>query len=269
MNDITNLFRLNGCVALVTGASGYLGESASLALSSAGASVILNARTETPLRNLAEKIRLMGNDVLVAPADLLREKSCTALAEQASLWKNRIDIVVHCAYAPSEIPETGFSTGAFEDEQRVVCGAFHQLAQECLPVLKEGAKHRSGGASIIALSSMYGLVSPNPGIYAQPLDVNPPYYGAAKAGLLQLVRWMSCNFANSGIRVNSISPGAFPKSVATPEFEAFQKRLCEKIPLARVGRPNEIAGPVVFLASDASSYMTGANLVVDGGWTAW
>ncbi len=116
---------------------------------------------------------------------------------------------------------------------------------------------------------MYGVVSPDPRIYTETTRPNTPEYGAAKAGLLQLTRYLACQLGPMCIRVNSISPGPFPAPAVQQADPEFIRRLGHKNPLGRIGSPDELAGPVVFLASDASSYVTGANIVVDGGWTAW
>ena len=115
---------------------------------------------------------------------------------------------------------------------------------------------------------MYGIVSPNPVIYDGTDYANPVNYGAGKAALLQLTRFAAVHLAGKGVRVNAISPGPFP-SPAVQRNTTFIKRLEEKVPLGRIGQPEELKGAVVFLASDAASYITGHNLVVDGGWTIW
>jgi gluconate 5-dehydrogenase len=116
---------------------------------------------------------------------------------------------------------------------------------------------------------MYGSVSPQPEVYRDaPQFHNPPAYGAAKAALLQLTRYSACHLAAHGIRVNSVSPGPFP-APAVQANEAFVEELTARVPLGRIGQPGELVGAVVFLLSDAASYVTGANLPVDGGWTAW
>lgn len=116
---------------------------------------------------------------------------------------------------------------------------------------------------------MYGSVSPDPSIYGTSGLNNPPYYGAAKAGLIQLTRYAACHLAADRIRVNCISPGPFPSPQALERDPGFHGRLNAKNPMRRTGEPAELAGPLLFLASDASSYVTGTNLAVDGGWTAW
>jgi gluconate 5-dehydrogenase len=114
------------------------------------------------------------------------------------------------------------------------------------------------------------MVSPDPRIYGSSGFDNPPQYGVAKAGLIQLTRYLACHLAPEGIRVNSVSPGPFPPiETVAREHPEFLKALENRVPLGRVGKPEEMAGVIVFLASNASSYITGANIPVDGGWTAW
>jgi gluconate 5-dehydrogenase len=127
---------------------------------------------------------------------------------------------------------------------------------------------RQNAGSIINIASMYGIVSPNPALYRGTEFFNPANYGSGKAAIIQFSRYTACFFAKYGIRVNAISPGAFPNQKVQKD-QIFLERLCEKVPLGRIGQPEELKGAVVFLASRAASYITGINLVVDGGWTAW
>ena len=116
---------------------------------------------------------------------------------------------------------------------------------------------------------MYGLVSPQPAAYAAtPAMHNPPAYGAAKSGVVSFTRYAAVHLAGRGIRVNCISPGAFPGAEAQAHA-GFVAELASRTPLGRIGRPDELGGAVVYLVGDGSSFVTGANLVVDGGWTAW
>jgi NAD(P)-dependent dehydrogenase (short-subunit alcohol dehydrogenase family) len=123
--------------------------------------------------------------------------------------------------------------------------------------------------SIIHFASMYGLVSPDPSIYAPKWNVNPIDYGAAKAAVLQMTRYQAVMWGKSNVRVNAVVPGPFPNPIGMGADTDFLAKLAAKTALQRVGKAEEIAGAVAFLAADASSYVTGAQIVVDGGWTAW
>lgn len=127
----------------------------------------------------------------------------------------------------------------------------------------------AGGGSIVLFSSMYGSVSPDPGMYEPPMSTNPVEYGVGKAGLQQMARYLAVHYGPQAVRVNSISPGPFPNPGIQRENPAFIERLSKRVPLGRVGQADEIAGSAVFLLSDAASFVTGINLPVDGGWTAW
>jgi gluconate 5-dehydrogenase len=177
---------------------------------------------------------------------------------------DRLDILVNNA-APihvatiETVPASAFASAA----GGIVEAAF-VLSQAALPLM------RARGGSIINIASMYGTVSPDPGIYGSSGFNNPPQYGAAKAGLIQLTRYLACHLAPEGVRVNAVSPGPFPvREKLAKEQPEFLEALERKVPMRRVGHPDELAGVAVFLASDASSYVTGANIPVDGGWTAW
>jgi gluconate 5-dehydrogenase len=131
---------------------------------------------------------------------------------------------------------------------------------------RDHAVQRQAPASIILLGSMYGLVASYPDAYQGICPASPVAYHVLKGGIVQLTRHLAAYWAADNVRVNCLSPGPFPSEHApAPMVE----RLSAKLPLRRMGRPHELKGAIVFLASDASSFMTGQNLVIDGGWTAW
>lgn len=123
--------------------------------------------------------------------------------------------------------------------------------------------------SIVLFSSMYGSVSPYPEVYIDPMNKNPLEYGVGKAGITQMTRYLAVHWGKSNVRCNCISPGPFPNPDVQKNHPAFVERLAGKSPMGRVGQAREIAGSVAFLLSEASSYITGQDLAVDGGWTSW
>ncbi len=126
-----------------------------------------------------------------------------------------------------------------------------------------------GLGSMVLFSSMYGGVAPDPEVYTAPMNPNPIEYGVNKAGIRQMARYFAVHYGGKGLRCNSISPGPFPNPSIQQSQPELVRRLTKKVPLGRMGVPVEIAGVVAFLLSDASSYVTGVDLPVDGGWTAW
>lgn len=134
--------------------------------------------------------------------------------------------------------------------------------------LAERMRPRGSGAFVL-FSSMYGVVAPDPKIYRPPMTPNPIDYGAAKAALLQMTRYFAVHYGPAGLRFNAITPGPFPNPGVQASDPQFIAELGGKTALGRIGQPEEIAGPTIFLLTDGASYVTGQSLVVDGGWTAW
>jgi NAD(P)-dependent dehydrogenase (short-subunit alcohol dehydrogenase family) len=267
--DPSSLFRLDGRVAFLSGAGGWLGRPMAKALASAGAHVVLNGRRQDILEDFVNELKSAGLSASVACFDVTDETSVRRHIDQIGQQHGRLDILVNNASSgrPGTI-ETA-TVADFDQLYRVNVTAAFQMLQLCLPLLRKAAEGTNGGASVVNIASMYGSVSPDPSIYGSSGANNPPYYGAAKAGLIQLTRYAACHLASERIRVNCISPGPFPSPQALERDPGFRGRLSAKNPMHRTGEPSELAGPLLFLASDASSYVTGTNLAVDGGWTAW
>jgi NAD(P)-dependent dehydrogenase (short-subunit alcohol dehydrogenase family) len=262
------LFRLDGRVAFVSGAAGHLGRAIVSALAQAGAHVVLNGRREEGLAAVRDSLAAEGLSASVLAFDVRDteavERGFAALGEA----HGRLDVLVNNAYSG---PTGTLETATPDDFQLAydvaVTGAFRCFTA-AHGLLREAAG-RAGQASVINVASMYGWVSPDPRIYGTSGMNSPPFYGAAKGGLLQLTRYMAVHAAADGIRVNAVSPGPFPSARVQDADPSFHEALRAKVPLGRVGWPEELKGPVLFLASDASTYVTGINLPVDGGWTAW
>lgn len=265
MESKPDIFALHGKTALITGAGGYLGAAISAGLARAGAHVMLNGRQAEPLETLAATLNDQGLSAETALFDITDETAVSAFfkARQAA----PLHVLVNNAYRGGAGTLITSEDQAYAESYNITIIAAQRLVKHALPGLHAAAAN--GGASIINIASMYALVSPDQKIYGAAENANPPYYGAAKAALLQWTRYAACELGPRGIRVNAISPGPFPSSDVQKDDPAFASTLAEKTPLGRLGVPEELSGPVVFLASAASSYVNGENLVVDGGWTCW
>lgn len=259
----TQLFDLTGKCAMVTGASGHLGLAIARGLAEAGATVIATSRTAETAEGVAKELPCDGGQQHVGVAlDHLDPASIESAFATAVSAIGDINILINNAHQPTRQTWSDATAEGIADQLANATGYF-LLAR----LLRNHAVERRRGASVILLGSMYGLVSSYPLVYEGLGPSNPVAYQMLKGGIVQLARHLAVHWATDGVRVNTLSPGPFPdKQSLHPEFE---KRLTSRTPLQRLGSPHELKGAAVFLASDASSFVTGHNLVVDGGWTAW
>lgn len=264
--DNQGSFDLQDRWVLLTGASGHLGRAIAIGLARAGARVILNARSQEKLQKLADDIGAFDGKAKIAAFDIADESEVLKFARAMADGGEPLFGVVNNAYRPLSGNYATASMADFDASYRTNVGAAFFVIQQCLPLL-EAAAAQFGHASVVNVASMYGHVSPPPALYSD-LMPNPPFYGASKAALLQLTRYLACFLADKSIRVNSVSPGPFPMEAVAVSNPEFVERLQTHVPLGRLGKPAELVGPVVFLLSDAASFVTGADLKVDGGWCA-
>ena len=261
------MMRLDGRTALVTGGTGYLGQAMCVALAESGAHVLVNARKAAPCEDFVARLTERGLSASAAIFDVTDANAVAGfLADRGTETPLHI-LVNNAASGRGGTVETATDRD-FADACEIAVIAAQRLIRGLLPALR-AARRQDGDAAIINIASMYGMVSPDLRNYDSAQGSNPPFYGAAKAGLIQLTRYAACEFAPEGIRCNAIAPGPFPKPQAQRDLPAMVARLVRRVPMGRIGEAAEIAGPVVFLASPAASYVTGAVLPVDGGWTAW
>lgn len=274
--EASKLFSLSGKTAVLTGASGYLGRTFSRALLENGARLIALGRNDRLLAEAKEWAQEFGADrVRTCQVDMYDTPALTALLDSLAREERSIDVIINNAHELG--PNTGFNTQAGSLEQasldqwnRHFLGGVYWPA---LVVQKLGEKMKEqGSGSIINISTMYALVAPSPALYEGTELLNPPGYSASKAALLAFTRYIASFWGKHGIRANAILPGPFSNvedkgknSVA--KDDPFLERLKSRTVLGRIGKPPELAGCLLFLASDASSYITGQAFSVDGGWT--
>lgn len=265
-----DLFSLDGRVAVVTGAVGLLGRHHCRALLDAGATVIVADLDEARCRGLAAEF---GPRAVPIAADVTRKESVADLLAETTRRAGPVDVLVNNAAINDMFEKaTAGELSRFENYplsmwQRSldvnVTGTFL-----CCQVIGAQMAERGRG-SIINVASTYGLVAPDQGIYRRP-DGSQSFfksaaYPATKGAVLSLTRFVAAYWGGRGVRCNAISPGG----VENGQEPYFIANYARKTPLGRMSRADELSGALLFLASDASSYVTGSNVVADGGWTAW
>jgi len=260
------LFDISGKTALITGATGYLGSVMAATLAEAGAYVLVNSRSKKRSIALVKKLVDSGYLAKEAVFDVTKKNAVAQFFNDND--ELPLNILINNAYLGDAGSIEHSETEAYVKSYEISVLASHNLLKYALPNLRKGVL-QNGDASVINITSMYGMVSPDQRIYKDIKSINPPFYGASKAALLQWTRYAACEFGPECIRVNSISPGAFPSLLVQENDPDFITRLSRKVPLGRVGIAAELKGPVLFLASEASSYVNGSNTIVDGGWTCW
>lgn len=256
------IYSLKNRTVWVIGGAGYLGQPTVLLLHSLGATVVccdVNGKAAAFVEKAGIQQGLTGVDIDMSSEEAIK----MFVAEQIN--KGGVPYgLVDLTYASTAKKMEELSGADFNKVNQAITHTF-LLAREVgtqMAIRGEG--------SIVLFSSMYGNVAPYPAVYeGLNMNVNPVEYGAGKAAIIQLTKYLSVHWGLRNIRCNCISPGPFPSPAVQEQHPEFIKRLSEKVPLGRVGRNYEISGVVAFLLADASSFITGQNLLVDGGWTAW
>lgn len=278
MSPLPTLFDLSSRVAVVTGGAGLLGTEFCRTLSAAGASVVVADLDINGARSVADSITrdfstpISKPRVVAIQTDVTDKSSTKDMVDMTIRQFGRLDILVNSAVLdPKFDPAHGKHVYAFEDfpleawNQAIevnLTGAFLCSQAVVIPMLKQG------NGVIINLSSIYGITGPDQRLYQQddrPQQYKPIFYSVTKTGLLGMTRYLATYYAGKNIRVNALSPGG----VYNGHDESFVQAYSARTVLGRMAEKSDMNGALLFLASDASSYMTGANLVVDGGWSVW
>ncbi|GAB4401575.1 MAG: SDR family oxidoreductase [Anaerolineales bacterium] len=271
-----SLFDLTGRTALVTGAAGLLGAEFCRILGEAGANVVVVDVNAEGATRVADALTLKGCRALAVAADLTAPEATAQMVESTLKAFGSLDILVNSAaldpkFDPAALAARENVSGAFETfplaawQQALdvnLTGMFLATQSAVKPMLKQGR------GVIINICSMYGLTGPDQRLYqrgGEQTMFKPAYYSVTKAGVLGFTRYLAAYYAGKNIRVNALTPGG----VFNGHNEEFLQQYAARSILGRMANKDEMNGALLFLASDASAYMTGANLVVDGGWTAW
>lgn len=274
MSDIYQKFSLAGRTAIITGGAGLLGTEFCRTLAEAGAQVVVADLNANAAESMAASLKAKGYPAIHAAVDVTHPESCREMIAEALDAFGRVDILVNsAAMDPKFDPQNqgkqndnAFETFPLEAWNQALQVNLTGLFLCCQAVV--GAMKEQGRGSIINICSTYGLVGPDQRIYqrpGQPPKYKPVVYSVTKAGVLGLTRYLATYYAGTEIRINALTPGG----IYNQHDETFLQLYSARTVLGRMGRKDEMNGAILFLASDASSYMTGSNLVVDGGWTAW
>ncbi len=261
-----NLFDLHGKTVVITGGAGYLGSAMSEALAAYGADLFVLGQNTQKNKNKAETLKnRYGLSVCescsfdIADVDRIQD-TFRYIKERTG----KIDVLINNAFYIG--PSQKLEDYTIDNWNKGIDGTINSVFRVTQAALPYMLQQNSG--NIVNIASMYGIVSPDMSIYGDSGENNPANYGVGKAAIVQFTKYIACVYGEKGIRSNAVSPGPFPNK-EVQEMEWFIHNLENKVPLKRIGEPEDLKGIIVFLASDSSKYVNGQNIAVDGGWTAW
>ncbi|GAA1873337.1 glucose 1-dehydrogenase [Pseudonocardia alni subsp. carboxydivorans] len=250
--SVIERFRLDGRVAVVTGASSGLGVAFAKGLAEAGADLVLGARRAEKLADTVALVEAAGRRAVAVATDVAEPEDCRALAQAAVDEFGRLDVLVNNAGVGTAVPALKETPEQFTSVVDVNLNGSYWMAQAC-------AAHMAPGSSIVNISSILGLTT---------ASLPQAAYSASKAAIVGLTRDLAQQWTGRrGIRVNAVAPGFFASEMTDQYQDGYLERMTERIPMGRKGDPEELTAAVLFLASDAGGYVTGQTWAVDGGIT--
>jgi len=248
--SLLDRFRLDGRVAIVTGASSGLGAAFALGLAEAGADVAICARRVEKLDATAERVRALGRRCVAVPADVAKPEDCTRVVEETVRELGRVDVLVNNAGVGTAVPATRETPEQFRQVIDVNLNGSYWMAQACARAMTEGG-------SIVNIGSVLGSTT---------AGLPQAAYASSKAAIIGLTRDLAQQWTGrKGIRVNALAPGFFPSEMTDQYPDGYLEAQMARVPAGRAGDPAELVTALLFLASDAGSYVTGIVVPVDGG----
>ena len=260
---------LKNKVIIVTGGNGHIGQAITKEIIALGGKTILISRSVNKTNQFIKNLNLyQKKKCYPIKADLTKEKDLIKIKKHIHKKFKFINGIVNNAYSGKTGSLDKLKKKDFENAFNLNLFAPFKIILDLKDLLLKGERITKQSSSIINIASMYGIVSPDKRIYEDKNKkyYNPAQYGSTKAGLIQITKYLACNLSPKKIRVNSVSLGPFPNKKVSL---GFKRKLMQKVPMGRVANATEAAKPVAFLLSNNASFINGADIRVDGGWTAW
>ena len=259
------MFDLTNKTILVAGGAGYLGSQLCEAILLYNGNICIADIDLEKINSLKKSLfqKFPENKIFSMKLDIKNQNSIIECINKTNEHFDNINGLVNATYGATGKALEELTAEEFNNANEINLTGSFLLSRYAISKMKNGG-------SIIMFASMYGIVSPKPNLYPEGINPNPIEYGTGKAGLIQLTKYLASHYGSMNIRVNAIAPGPFPDIKINENYnQEFLNNLRNSTMLKRLGKSEEIAGPIVFLLSEASSYITGQVLKVDGGWTAW
>ena len=261
MSDYCNIFSLEGKVVVVTGGTRRYGYHFCEVLAEAGGTIVLTSRDQKRADEIAERLRNKGLRAFGYSLQLAEDESIEKFVSTVIQDHGKIDVLVNSARTSPQMPANEINREELDKVFTINCAGLILLTRRVVEEMK-----KAGGGNIINIGSVYGMGGQDPSIYREPernISLDDPI---TKGGTATYTKQLATTLAQYNIRANCLVLGGLHEATHDPYFE---ERYNKRTPLGRMATGEDVKGPIVFLASDASAYMTGASLVVDGGWTAW